>query len=411
MFKFLEDYLIYNKDNEVPETYHLWSALGLMSATIGHQVWITQGQFVHRANLYICLIGKQGNRKTSAKDIAYDIFREVAPDMPVTAETTSREAITQDMAREENTKQYRYGGDIIEYKPLAIFCTELKNFLSVNPAGMIEFLTTIYDRKFYDAKYKNKGTDLLVNPYVVFFACETPEWIVSRLKEAIISGGFSRRTIYVYEMRYGRRISFPKLDDVSKEALVRVKQHLRDMQEMVGEFQWTPAAVEFYDKWYQGVKTPTDPLLEGFYSSKHVQLMKISMLLALCNQPFKLEIDKVHLEYGLHMLDNIEKNLPRLSEAVGRNEQAIPAAKIIEFVAAAGGSIPEKKLQMMMFRDMPPQEFMSVIQHLEKTEQIRKVADASTGVARTLIVNAEWLKQKQAEGKVKPPTPPREGIK
>jgi hypothetical protein len=396
----IQDYLLYNSRNECPRNYHVWSLFAIMSAIVSRKVYINlapEGEdayFLVYPNLYVCLVGKQGNRKTTAKDIAYDIMREVAPEIPVSAESMSKEAITQFMAADEQLRTYEDppgSGNIVEYRPMAVFSTELKNFLSINPITMIDFLTTIYDRKFYDVKTKNKGTDTLVNPYFVFLSCETPEWIIRNLKLSIISGGFSRRTVFVYETENRDRIPFPGVTSEGREALERVKAYLTKLKKVVGQFQWSPAARQFYSDWYVALKFPDDPIMYGYYQSKHIQLLKIAMLVALSANTEKLVLEKEHLELSLAFLDSIEANMPKLSEGVGRNELAHPTTKIIDMIEQAGGVLLEKQLQRIIFRDMSPQETQQVMNHLLATDQIKKLARKDDkGVERVYISTPAW---------------------
>lgn len=393
----IKDYLEYNKGNECPDNYHIWSLFAVLSSVVNRKVWLNmaaegEDAYFHvYANLYICLVGRQGNRKTTAKDIAYDLLRKVWPELPVSAESMSKEAITLYMSDAKQLRAFKLpDGNLVEYHPFSMFITELKNFLSINPVTMIDFLTTIYDRKFYDVKTKNKGTDTIVNPYVVMLACETPEWIVARLKESVISGGFSRRTIFVYETDERDRIPFPSVSKASKAALDRVEAHLRKLRDVSGEFQWTKEARDFYSEWYINLKFPEDPIMYGYYKSKHIQLMKIAMLIALCTG-LELVLTKEHLEVGLAFLNSIEKNMPSLSQGVGRNELAAPTARMMMHIETMGGLIAEKKLQSLMFKDMEPREYEAVMKHLEATDQIARAPFVTGGVTRmTVFTRAKY---------------------
>lgn len=398
----IKDYLFFNEGNEAPRNYHTWVFLSVMSTLVGRKVWINRAPEGHKAysmlfcNLYGCLVGSQGARKTTAKDVGYDLLREVGPDVPVSAESMSKEAITQFMAQDPQMRTFTdKNGVITEYRPMAFFVTELKNFLSINPVSMIDFLTTIYDRKFYDVITKNKGTDTIVNPYVVFLACETPEWIINRLKESIISGGFSRRCVYVYELERERRITFPGYNAEQEAALVRVKLHLKALRKVVGEFKWDPEARKFYDHWYQTLKMPDDPLMKGYYESKHDQVLKIAMLLALSEDLVNLILKVDHIKAALIFLDSIEPNMAKLSAGAGRNELAHPTVKLLEKLEQAGGLLPEKTLARLAQADMDPREIWSVFNHLTNTEQWKKfekeeTAPDGTKVKRIYFATLKW---------------------
>lgn len=389
---FLRIYLEYNAGNEVPRNFHIWSALSLLSATANHKVYISQGYFIHRANIFACLVGEQGDRKSTAKDIARDILVETFPDMPVAPSVTTRERITQFLGSDESIRTYKdENGVIVEYHPYVMFINELKNFLSVNPGGMIDFLTDIYDRKHFKVETKNKGIDTIENPCLTVLACETPVWIIRKMKEDLITGGFSRRMIMVYEREQGEAKPRPQPPSNARDLLQRIQAHLKKVSLIIGGFKWTPDGAEFFDKWYVENKRtlPTDPVMRGYRKTKDVQLLKICMLLALCEEEPKLLISGDLLEAGLALLDSIEMNMPRLSIAAGRNELAVPQQRVLELLEANGGEMPEKVLLRETSKDLSPQEQYSVLRFLAETEQIVKVPRKVGEVNRVYIQTRE----------------------
>ena len=161
-YNFIADYLVYNQGNEVPRNFHIWSALATLSAVVNRKVYIRQGYFTHRPMLYVCLIGEQGDRKSTAKDIARDILVDVFPNMPIAGSVTTREKITQYLGSDEAARTYMdEKGELIDYRPYNMYINELKNFLSVNPSGMIDFLTDIYSRDYFKVETKHVGTDVI----------------------------------------------------------------------------------------------------------------------------------------------------------------------------------------------------------------------------------------------------------
>jgi hypothetical protein len=386
---FLQDYLIYNSGNECSRNYHIWSALVTVAATTGRRVSCRWGYFDIHPNLYVVLVGKQGFRKSTAKDIARDMFAEACPNIPIGASVQSREDIVKFMASEACLRAYTdETGSPIEYRPIVFFVNELKNFLSIDPGKMIEFMTDIYDRKFFDASTIKHGLQKIVNPCVNFLACETPVWIIDKLKSNIISGGFARRVIYVYETTRGPRITFPTITDEAKAARERCILHLQKLPEICGEFVWTAGAREFYNKWYQGIKPPEDEVMAGYYESKHIQMLKVAMCLALMAPVPKLELTEELLRIALVLLDEIEINMPKLSVAAGRNELAIPQQRIMELLQEAKGFMREKQLKILLGKDLTPMEQMSLLTHLTReTGQLTKAVVYRNGTPFTEI----WL--------------------
>lgn len=417
---FLRDYLFYNCGdgttcfgNESPRNFHIWSAFSVLSSALSRRVWVEQGFFTTYANLYACLVGKQGTRKTTAKDIAYDLLREALRDeVPVAAESMSKEAITQFMSKEEQMRMFKdpVTGDPLEYRPFSIFCTELKNFVSINPMVMCDFLTTIYDRgrTCYDVVTKNKGSDMIIRPHVVFLACETPEWVQERLKLNIISGGFSRRVVWVYETDRTASVAFPEITKPQAEAWARCRAHLKRLWSITGGFTWTPSAILFYKDWYdkhraEMSKKNQSPFMEGYEESKHIQLQKICMCLAACEylDPLPLIFTDDLLQAGLAMLTLIEPNMEKLALGYGSNKLASASSKFLQVIEQNNGRIPEYVLKRLTWADLQGRDFTEVLDHYVKTKQLYKVQDGKT----SMIFTPEAAIEHQ-QSKIKTELPP-----
>ena len=410
---FLADYITYNEGNECPETYHIWSALVLLSSVVGPKVVLKQGYFDIFPNLYVLLVGEQGGRKTVAKDIAFELLRELFPKIPTAASCESHQSICQDMGADDSLLTFEdTTGNVlgngkpktqIEFRQLAMFITEFRNFLSINPGGMVNFLTDIYDRTktYYNYKTRNKGKDHIIHPYVTILACETPDNLISDLKLNIVTGGFFRRAILIFETEYEKRIPRPEISPKALAAMVKVRDFLIAVKKVNGVFSWSKAATVWFDNWYTTLKMPHDPFLRGFYRSKHVQMLKVAMLLSLC-ESHSLVIELKHLQIALELLNKIEANLSLISAGVGRNMLVQPTAKLMRLLDQNNGYMLEKRLRVIMFADMSMEEYDSVRRHLERTDQIiifretKKKPDGTILSERDIVASVSRLEEVKA---------------
>lgn len=398
----LTDFWTYCSCYEIPRNYAIWAGVGLLSATVNRKVYVRQGDILIHGTMYICLVGEQGGKKSTSKDFARDLFTEAFPDMPIGAAMQSREEIIKFLASEDSPRAYKdaESGVLVEYHPYAFFINELKNFLSFNPAGMIEFLTDIYDRQSFDARTLKRGAEVIERPALTILACETPGWIIEKLKTNIISGGFSRRMVYVYEIEDPQTLvdtarPRPKISAAARSAMQSIQKHLLKIGNINGEFIWTPEAEKFFDDWYlQNRRTlPDDPVMRGYRRTKDVQLLKVAMLVAMSYPSPKLVLTVELLEEALAMLNAIETNMPRLSIAAGRNILAIPQQKILDIIEQAGGKMPEKELMRKMGADLNPMELASVIRYLKDSDQLFAIPDPipGTDLKRTVLVNRGYV--------------------
>jgi hypothetical protein len=386
---YLDNYLKYNEGNECPQLFHLWGGLTTLSVAIGRRVFIDMGYFTIYCNVYACLIGPQGGRKTVACDIALDVLREAIPDIVVSASCETRQGITNFMQQDAQKRVFHLSdGKEQFYRPYAMFLDELMNWISIDPKGMVDFLTAVYDRKVYDYRLKNEQ-HFLENPYFVMLACTTPAWLLDAMKQATIAGGFSRRVIFICADE-DKRIPFPSISEDALKAKNFCVQWLRKVQKVSGEFVFSPEARDYYSKWYIEPSLPDDEFLRGWYKSRHIQVLKTAMLYTLSTHPNDLTLGVTELQFAINAINDIEKNIPMLSAVIGRSELAVPAERILHILRAHSGFLLEKQLALKTFKDFKsPFEYQQVIDHLRRTDQVRFVDDKTTGVTRRIVALPE----------------------
>jgi len=379
---FLPNYLEYVSGTEAHPTYHTFSALVALSSTISRRVWVPMGHFNVFPNLYVVLVGPAGNRKTSAMTPAKHLMRELG--LPFSAECVTKEKLVLDLKANE-TLIADLPKDLEKFKtftPMTIMVTELSEFLGAGGVGMVNFLTTIYDQDFYDIRTKNKGDTSIVGPYLTLLACTTPDWITTYLRQDVISGGFSRRAIFVNETGKSGRIPFPTITPEMAQAWQRLVAYSRTLLTVRGPFTWQPEAREFFADWYIKLKMPNDPTTVGYFETKHMQLLKVAQLLSL-SEDTNLILKTKHLEDGLALLGLVEQNLSKVFAGIGRNELNAVATKVcaildtapeLDFIIdgkpAKRKALPEKRLMQAAYSYANVQELQQVISHLSDTGKI-----------------------------------------
>lgn len=397
---FLQSYKTYSEGNESHPNFHMWCAMVALSSACSRRVWVPQGYYNVYANLYIVLVGPPASRKTTAMSICKKLLRELK-NVPFSAEATTKEALIREMADNQRSFQNPGTGHPIQYAPITVCVTELSQFLAASKENMVDFLTTVWDQDFYDYKTKNKGangernSDEIFGPYLNLLGCTTPSWISSYLKQDVISGGFSRRAIFVYQDTRDRRITFPEITPTMAAAWTNVQRIAKRIQDLKGEFKWHPDAEAFYHKWYQTHEIKQVPSLLGYYDSKQILVIKIAMLFALSErQELLLTVDDI--ENALDLLELTEKNMARVFEGVGRNELAMTQGVFQEIIVRAGGRVSDVALRRDTFSLVNQQEYEEVVAYLYKTLQWQQ---ASAG-GKTFHVTASYaaqLKQQAAK--------------
>jgi hypothetical protein len=378
---FLDNYCLFASGNEAPPKYHIWCGLSALSACIGRRVWIEQGIFYHAPNLYVTLVGEPGNGKTTAMQIAMDLAMNVG-DIAIAATSMTKEGLVTVMTEDDSgckksTKMP--DGKIAEWTQMAIFATELTHFIAVNPLGMIDFFTTIYDQKVYKNVTKNKGRDHIPGPYITLLACMTPDLVAAHLKGNIIGGGFARRNVFVIGGPPGAPQAFPVITTEQAMAYQECVNWGKKLRTAKGPFTWTQAAIDWYTPWYNHQKTVivpnlNNPAMHGWMQSKHVQMMKVAMLLSLADS-LDLVLDRKHLETALSIINDTEIDMPRIFEGAGRNPLAPSASRVMEQLIRNNRPTPLKACRAMIWGDLNWQEQNSVFSYLVETQRAVKLVD------------------------------------
>jgi hypothetical protein len=351
---FISDYLLATSKNESPTVYHQWSCLSVLSCLAGRRFWIKLGPFVYYPNFYTILVGDPGVKKNTALDPAKEIIRSVGG-IPIAATSTTKEAIVKEMGNDKyRGKRFfknEQTGLMEEYNQLCIMAGEFTTFLGVNPIGMVDFLTNIYSEKVYDEKYKHTGEFAFTGPYITMLACMTPEIVKGYLKLNILTGGFGRRTMFVWGNR-GQPVAIPGYTQEMVDAYERCIEWGKKIQVESGEITLSPEAWEWYTDWYHknyAELKDRKPAVQGYFGTKHEFLFKTGILFCLSETD-----SRVLRPEDLDALDRMfflpaEKHLDRVFEGAGINPNAAAASQICRMLEALDRPMSKKKVEAMFF--------------------------------------------------------------
>lgn len=372
---YLQSWLYYNSGNEAPERFWRWAGLTLLGHLAGRKIWYTHGKWKIYPFIYTGLIGDAGSGKSSAKSEVKNVMVTEFPSYLQSNSIQSREDIVVKMGSPECERLWknpaRTDGQLESFRPYFIIANEFQNFLSVDTVNMVAFLTDIFDEDHFSTGFKNTKSDTFINPLVSILACGTPGWLMSELKINLFAGGLGRRLILVCD-ESGEPVPDPFQPDDFQVYKKDCIEHLRAVEALQGEFFRTDEAKEWWHAWYIPHKKskPDDPILLQFHSTKHVMVLKVAMLLALNERPFKLVLERVHLETALAFFDDLIPAIQRLTSGIGRNELAGVGAQVMEFITGVGGTVPWNRLRVNFRRYLQTPEFQEVIDDFLKTEQL-----------------------------------------
>lgn len=407
---YLKDFLYFTSGNECPEPYRLWSGLSLLASVLGRKVWTYHGRFQIFPSLYIILVGDAGSGKSTAKNEAKKIFTSHFPEYLASASFQSHQDIIDQMCAAQ-PKTWTVSDEagnplkINAYTSFYIISNEFSSLLSTDKKGMVEFLVDIYDENEFSTGFKTQRLanperkQKLDNPYVNLLACAVPKYFMSNLKLDLFDGGLGRRLIIVYSERV-ECVPNPMMPLGGEEAKQRVIEHLQKAHEFQGELHRSLDAMNWWNKWYPTVKGKfiEDPILQQFYQTKPVQVLKVACILAMCDYPFTQIIGQNHLELAEQLITNLEPSVIKLTAGIGRNELAGVGAQLMDYLARMGGSASMMQVRKFFNRYVNMPEFREILQHYADTKEFFVVSQDGTmdGGLLMLPANYKIFQQKQS---------------
>ena len=361
---YITDYLYRFSNDECHPDFHFWSCLTLLGQIMGRRYWVAHGRFKFRGGLYTALVGGAGSGKSSAKDVARDLFIELFPDGLLNASVQTREHLI--------TRMVDYSipwmvnpdtGKVEVYHPVFIAVDELRLFLTEKPERMLAFLIQGFDTGFLDTGFKKDDENGLLpqqipNPHFSMLACVQPEWFLHNLKQDIFTGGLGRRMVIVFRHKHKLNDN-PTFPTDSMDGWKRVKAHLKRMGDTSkwGEVKKTTAAQKWYSAWHNNserFKRYDDPILrENMLDTQHVLLYKVAMLFAASRYDFNLVLEEEDFVNALRALHYLEDDVAKLMSSSGPNMMAPIAEQMVVQVDACGGYMQRAKLLSMFYKHGP----------------------------------------------------------
>src|SRR5438876_2460328 len=181
---FIDLYLEYTRDQESPDSFHLWTALTVLASAMGRKCFINKGYYQLYPNLFVVLVaGAAKCRKSTAINLGTtsptgeQLFENISTTKIISGKITPEKLI-----REISEAQIINPDDPGHPSCPSIFIhsSELSVFLTKQSYGepLIHILTDLFDcPKSWTNKTKNKGIDNLENVFVCILAATTPDGI------------------------------------------------------------------------------------------------------------------------------------------------------------------------------------------------------------------------------------------
>lgn len=334
-------YRVYSGGSEAPELFHKWVALALASSAIGRRCWMNLAYLSIYPNVYFVLVGPPATMKSTAMTIGTRLLRAVDVPPKFSGDSVTRERLIMDLAESQVVDQMHLmpSGEYYTHSSFTIQCSELEIFLRQKDRDMVKFLTDLFDCPLdWSYKTKTQGENTILAPCVTLLAGATPQDIPEIFDEASIGTGLTSRMLFIFAPRPGKPVPLPEFTPEQLVAQDKLKWFLGEMpKRLFGEVKLDPAAKAFYVDWYLArERTHADQRIAGYWSRKHVHMMKVAMLLAITD--LRTTICTKDIQDALAMLGEIEPGLLQTFASVGANKGVIVLESVVATLHALAAS-------------------------------------------------------------------------
>jgi len=382
----LSTYFDYVEETESPRHFWLWGGLFTIGAALQRKVWMPFRTERIYPNLYVMLVAKPGwCRKGAPLHFARDILKEL--NIPMGIDSPSKRHFTKKLDSVSRENHFQVNGVPRSQAPLALISTELSSLLAVDPKGMIEVLTDLYDcHDSWDYGTSGAGEDKIKNVCPTCFFGTTPDWMARNLPEEAIGGGFTTRFIILSGTTFYKAVSYPP---VPPKALYRdLYLDLAKINQVTGEFVWGEGAFEVYDTWYHTIRDWADSIgddrLYGNFSRVHVIGIKVAMILHMTYSS-TLVIEARDMSRSIKYLHAAFEEAHLAFSSHGRSKTGVETDRIKAQLEVMG-AVSFRQLLKLNYRNTDRVELREVLDNLEAMGFIKITTDPATNA--TLI---QWV--------------------
>lgn len=339
----LSSYLDYSSHTEAPRHMRFWCAVSAIAGALRRKVWIDQAYFKWYANFYVVLVAPPGVvSKSTTASVAMSLLRQV-PGIRFGPDIVTWPALVTGFAAATEAFEYPPGVWNI-MSPMTLESAEFGNLLDPQNREMVDLYVTLWDGKqgALIKETKTSGNDKVENPWINLVACTTPAWIAGSFPEYMIGGGFTSRCVFVYAEKKAQEIAYPSRKvpkDLYKLEQLLV-QDLIEIAKLTGEYRLTEEAYVWGTEWYthHNANPPialNDDRFGGYLARKQTHIHKLAMVIA-ASRGDSLWIEVEHLIIANQMVSDLEPDMARVFERIGRSEDSQHTERLLQYIRASG---------------------------------------------------------------------------
>ena len=370
-------YLKYTENTEPPLSYHTWVGISLIAGALQRRTYIKWGYETIYPNMYIVLVGPSGKcRKGTAMTIGRNMIESIG--IPITSESTTREALIRDMKDALASYTDPSDGAIKFHCSLTCHSEELSVFLGQNDLSFLSNLTDWFDsRDSWTYRTKGAGTDAIQGVCFNLLGATAPDWLQSIIPEEAVGGGFTSRIIFIVEDNKGKTVPDHRITKEEQQLEEWLKEDLARIVNMAGPFTFDDEGREMYIDWYikseediKNNKAPIpDPRFAGYCDRRATHIRKLSMIMS-ASRGDSMIITGHDFNRALSVLRRAEINMAGTFGGLGQSQYSDVTEKVLKFIISRG-EVTRSALLQLFYRDIDPMTLRVVEELLDQMKVIQ----------------------------------------
>ena len=382
----LKKYYDYTLPNtESPVTFHRWSFLTCVAASLGRNFYLPFGHGVIYPNLLTLLVGAPATRKTSAIRIASRLLKNSGY-INVTDGKTSKEKFLEDFSdnfsflakAQEDEDGFDFlssESDALQVTEILIAAEEFQNFLGAGNAEFASILGDLYDNKdSYHIRLKGGKSLSIANPTLSILGGITQTGLSTCLPPELIGQGFMSRLLLIFSQPTNKKIAFPKEPSIeSTNWMLEALSEIRNTCQ--GICNLSESAMKYLENVYTSFPGHPDYRFQHYNGRRFSHLLKLCMCVAACD--LSTTIEEHHAVYANTILYQAELNMPAALAEFGKSNYAESMGRILTHLEQADSPISMSELHKLVHHDLNGglielQKIMLSLKEADKVQQVDK---------------------------------------
>lgn len=389
----IEEFLAATEGTGRPKLFRQWSAIATISAVLQRRVWVTTMGKAFFPNLYIIVVGPAGVGKSFALDYVMDFLAEL-PTLHVSATSVNFATLIDELA-DARVDVIDPTGHAHTFHSLFICQSELGVLMPTYDTTIMNKLQQLWDSRTSKTGYSERrrthrdGEKTEIhNPLLGMIAATTPSYLNSTLPPQAWDQGFISRCLFVFSGEASKKSIFENTGVMSPDEFNSLNSRLKKINELWGEFTFTPAFRDSVDAWQQAEEPPRPdhPKLIHYLTRRISNVVKLSMISSVVRSR-SLRLEEQDFLRARAWLIESEETIPdifRSMSTVGGDSAILQETwhfVYTVFIKSGKRPIPQASLYLFLSEKAPSYRHEQIVKALKLSGLLKEVRDEKFGLA------------------------------